>query len=112
MIIFSNEEKQRLMDHLEDIGNPHLVEFPILSGSAVLDFGMILSAGVAELTLTVNGAVVGQPVALSSPSSIEAGLIWCGFVSATDTVTVRLYNSTTMTVNLASGTWKAVVITV
>jgi len=82
----------------------------ILSGSATLDFGSIAAGAVAELTITVTGAVAGSPVSLSPPSGIEASLVWSGYVSAADTVTVRLYNPTGGAVDPASGEWKASVI--
>lgn len=105
----TDEDKRRLVDHLQDTANPHLIQFPILKGSAELNFGSINAGATAELTLTVTGAVTGQPVALSSASSVEAGLIWCGYVSAANTVTVRMYNTTGAPIDPAAATWTALV---
>lgn len=80
-----------------------------LSGSATLDFASIASTATAELTITVTGAVAGRSVILGPPSGIEAGLTWSGYVSATDTVTVRLFNTTGAAIDPASATWRAVV---
>ena len=81
-----------------------------VSNTATLDFPSIASNGVEELTVTVTGAAVGSTVILGAPSTINSGLTWIGFVSATDTVTIRLHNNTGGSVNPASATWKATVI--
>lgn len=107
----TDEDKRRLVDHLQDTANPHLIQFPILKGSTGLNFGPINAGATAELTLTVTGAVTGQPVALSSASSVEAGLIWCGYVSAANTVTVRMYNTTGAPIDPVASTWTALVFT-
>lgn len=79
----------------------------VLSGSATLDFPSIASNSTAELTLTVTGAQAGKSVMLGPPAAIEAGLIWCGYVSATNTVTIRIYNMSGGAVDPASATWNA-----
>ena len=81
----------------------------ILSGSGTLDFGSIAAQESAELTVTVTGAATGDAVQLAPPSGIEANLTWCGYVSAADTVTVRVSNATASPIDPASATWGAVV---
>lgn len=81
-----------------------------LTATASLDFGSMATLVTLELTITVTGAAVGDAVALAAPATINAGLIWCGRVSATNTVTVRLYNSTNATVDPASATWGVAVV--
>lgn len=76
-----------------------------LTATATLDFPSISSNGIAELTVTVTGAVSGNPVMLGPPSTIEAGLTWSGFVSAANTVTVRLHNNSSVSVDPASASW-------
>lgn len=76
-----------------------------LTATATLDFGSIASNGIGELTVTVTGAAAGNPVMLGPPSTIEAGLTWSGFVSAADTVTIRLHNNTSASVDPASASW-------
>lgn len=81
----------------------------VLYGSATLDFGSISAQTCAELTITVTGANTGDNVALGPPSSIEAGLSWSGYVSAANTVTVRLCNVTGSPIDPASASWRCVV---
>jgi len=81
-----------------------------ITATATLDFPSISSNHSEELTMTVTGAATGDVVILGAPSAIESGLTWCGYVSAADTVTVRLHNSSGDSVNPASATWKATVI--
>lgn len=81
-----------------------------LSNVATLDFGSIAAGDIESLTVTVTGAQIGNTVALGPPATIEAGLMWAAFVSATDTVTVRLHNTTASPVDPASAAWKVSVI--
>lgn len=77
--------------------------------SATLDFGSINSNTTAELTITVTGATVGYPVLLGAPAGLEADLMFCGYVSAANTVTVRIHNSSGSAIDPASATWYAAV---
>lgn len=78
-----------------------------LFASGTKDFPSIPAFSTAELTLSVPGALVGYS-ALVYPSGIpEAGLTWCGYVSATDTVTIRLANVTNAAINPAPLAWRA-----
>lgn len=81
----------------------------MLVGSRTIDVGNITAGTVSTFTVTVTGCKVnqGQSVVLSPPSAIEANLVWCGVVTANDTVTVRLYNPTGGGINPASGLWGA-----
>jgi hypothetical protein len=81
-----------------------------ITDTATLDFPSISSNNNEELTMTVTGAAIGDIVMLGAPSAIESDLTWCGYVSAADTVTVRLHNSSGGSVDPASATWKATVI--
>lgn len=80
-----------------------------LHATATLDFPSIAANTTEELTITVTGAVVGSVVMLGPPSAIEAGLLWCGYVSAANTVTVRIHNQSGGAVNPASATWHVLV---
>jgi len=77
--------------------------------SASLDFGSTAQSAVSTATVTVPGAQVGDIVSLGAPSTIEAGFLWSGFVSAANTVTIRLAKITTGTVDPAVGTWAVTV---
>lgn len=81
-----------------------------VSGSTSLDFGSINAGATSELTITVTGAAVGDTVQLAPPATLEAGLIATGFVSAANTVTVRLANITGSPIDPGSATWSAVVL--
>lgn len=107
--IITESEKRRLLDHIEDTGNPHRRPELFISASASLSFGSIASNGVGTLTLSVTGAVTGKPVILGAPSAIEAGLTWSGYVSAPDTVTVRVHNGSGGSVAPATATWTVMV---
>jgi hypothetical protein len=81
-----------------------------ITDTATLDFPSISSNHSEELTITVTGASTGDVVMLGAPAAIESNLTWCGYVSAADTVTVRLHNSSGGAIDPASATWKATVI--
>lgn len=61
-------------------------------------------------TVTVQGAVLGDFVASVSLDVSCAGITVTGYVSAADTVSVRLQNESTGTVNLASATLRVLVL--
>jgi hypothetical protein len=78
-----------------------------LHATASLNFGSIAANATAELTMTVTGAVAGAAVYLGPPTTIEPDLVWCGYVSATDTVTIRIHNAKGTSVDPAAATWHA-----
>lgn len=77
---------------------------------AALNFPSIPAQDSEQLAITVTGAAINDNVILGPPAGIEADLTWCGFVSAADTVTVRLINPTGAAIDPASATWRATVI--
>lgn len=79
------------------------------SATATLDFPSTATLTSADLTISVPGAVVGDPVAVSTPAAPNANTCFTAFVSAADTVTVRFNNFSGGTVNPASGSFKVVV---
>lgn len=76
---------------------------------ANLDFGSIAANDTAELTISVPGAIAGAAVMVGAPASIETGLVWVGYVSATDTVTIRLHNTKGSSVDPANNAWHVLV---
>jgi hypothetical protein len=82
----------------------------ILSATATLDFPSISNNAIETLTITVTGAVAGDSVFLGCPAGLDAGLVFCASVTAANTVTVRMHNSTGGPVDPASGTFRATVI--
>lgn len=82
-----------------------------LGGSATLDFPSISAGGVQSLTITVTGAADGDEVYPGIPNAaFTAGLVYTMRVSATNTVTVDVYNSTGSPIDPASATFKAFVL--
>lgn len=75
--------------------------------SATLDFPSITAAGHADLTIAVTGAALGGMAVVSPNGAPEAGLVWNAFVSAADTVTVRVSNITAAAIDPASRSWRA-----
>jgi hypothetical protein len=92
------------------VGSTGTLVTSILSATATLDFGSISSNGTETLTITVTGAVAGDSVFLGCPAGLDAGLVFCASVTAADTVTVRMHNSSGGSVDPASGTFRATVI--
>jgi hypothetical protein len=84
----------------------------ILSATATLDFASIAVNAYEDLTITVTGAVSGDSVVVTPVSgSATADIVYTGWVSAADTVTVRASNvSATNARDPASGTFRATVI--
>lgn len=65
-----------------------------------------LATGIGEVkTMTVTGATVGNFVIVAAPYDLQ-GITVTGYVSAANTVSIKLHNGTVGTVDLASGTWK------
>lgn len=81
----------------------------VLTATATLDFPSINAGATAELTMTVTGATVGDAVFMGAPSTFNAGLTISAFVSATNTVTVRVFNGTAGAINPASSVFRAVI---
>jgi hypothetical protein len=82
-----------------------------LFGSATIDQASLATgAGAAGgATITVTGAVLGDMVVGVSAGVDLAGLQVSAYVSAANTVTLRLRNDTGGAVDLASTTWRVVV---
>jgi hypothetical protein len=77
-----------------------------LIASATLDFGNTAAGAIADLTVSVTGAVVGDIVSVGAPSIPNKGTYF-GYVSATNTVTVRYANNDLTTAkDPSSGTFK------
>lgn len=79
-----------------------------LAATAALDFGSIAAQATAVLTVTVTGvANDGTWEATACPvGTPETGLVWCAWVSGTDTVSVRLANVTAGAIDPASRSYR------
>ncbi|GHE47354.1 hypothetical protein GCM10017673_56500 [Streptosporangium violaceochromogenes] len=82
-----------------------------LTATATLDFASIAAGAVGTLTVTVTGAATGDFVVVAPPGNLNVGLVAFGFVSAADTVTIRLLNGTAGAIDPASASWKVTVFT-
>jgi len=82
----------------------------VLSAIATLDFPSIGANESVALTITVLGAQGGDIAVIAPPTTLEAGLVYVGRVSATDTVSVLLHNQSGGSINPASASWRALVI--
>jgi hypothetical protein len=61
-------------------------------------------AGETSTGITVTGAAFGDFVLVAAPYDLQDMTV-TAYVSATDTVEIRIQNESTNTVNLAEGTW-------
>lgn len=82
----------------------------VLTATAALDFGSILAANSADLTISVTGAAVGMNVLPGLPADPDASLAFDWFVSATNVVTVRAHNVGSIAVDQVSKTFRATVV--
>ena len=83
----------------------------LLAASATLDFPNTGAQNSADLTITVTGAIAGDPVMLGVPNgSVNANTCFTAWTSAADTVTVRFNNYSAGAVNPASGTFQVIVL--
>lgn len=80
----------------------------VLTNSATLNFPNTVAGAIADLTLTVTGAALNDPVDVGAPNgSITATGSFYGWVSAADVVTIRfLHSSLVNAEDPASGTFK------
>lgn len=85
---------------------------PMLVATSTLDFANTAAGTATDLTITVTGAVDGDPVMVGIPNgSTVANGHFVGWVSASNTVTVRFLNNNLLTaLNPASGSFKVIVI--
>lgn len=81
-----------------------------LQGSGTWDPGDLADgAGETSSAITVTGAALGDFVIVSAPYDLQ-GITCNGYVSAANEVKIRLQNETGGNINLASGTWRAMII--
>ena len=77
-----------------------------LEGSLVWDPGNLVdAAGETSSGITVTGAAFTDFVLVGAPYDLQ-GITCTAYVSATDTVKIRLQNETGGAIDLGSGTWK------
>ena len=83
-----------------------LLTTPKLEASTTWNPGTVAaSSGALSAAITVTGAAFGDYVQVAAPYDVQ-GLDATAYVSAANTVKIRLSNLTGAGVTLASGTWK------
>lgn len=81
----------------------------VFNGTATLNPSSLVDGAGETLTITVTGAALGDYAIVAAPYDLQ-GISVTAYVSAANTVSVRLQNESGSTVDLASGTWKAKVV--
>ncbi|MGH2665671.1 hypothetical protein [Flavobacterium sp.] len=83
-----------------------------LTASSSLNFPSLNAGTTSTLTVTITGAQVNDPVALGIPIATitDSRLDFQAWVSAADTVTIRVTNLTLGTINPPAGTFKVAVL--
>ncbi|OME62298.1 hypothetical protein BSK59_02170 [Paenibacillus odorifer] len=77
-----------------------------MRGNRTITFPSIPAHSTSEQTITVTGAGLGDSAYVSPNGSPEVGLTWSAYVSAIDTVTVRLTNVTTAAIAPTARSWR------
>lgn len=83
--------------------------YGMLAGSATIDPASLVDGAGATASITVTGAALGDFVLVAAPYDLQ-DLTVTAYVQAANTVEVRIQNESGATIDLASGTWKALVI--
>lgn len=73
--------------------------------SGTITPGGILTATVYTTTVTCTGVAVGDSIVTIPPAGIATGVTWAAYVSAANTVTLRIANPTASTITPAAATW-------
>lgn len=96
--------------HFNDVGNKaiaeeviRVVKTGVQRRKPMLDFGTIAANSSVELDVTVLNAELNMAVSTTPPSTLNAGLIVSSFVSADDTVKVRVTNITSSSIVTTEG---------
>lgn len=96
-------EKSVLNAVIADIGVLFTYLAGFLRGSATYDTASLNDGAGATTTITVTGAALGDYVAVSLGVDLQ-GITVTAYVSATDTVAIRIQNESGGTLDLASTT--------
>ena len=101
--------KKVLSDIAADLATLRAPLAGLLTGSATYDAASLIDAAGVTTTVTVTGAALGD-FAMASLGVDAAGISVTAYVSAANTVSVRLQNESGGTLDLASTTLRAVVL--
>lgn len=88
------------------VGNGNAV-YLVTAGTISINPGNILAATKDSTTFTLSGASTSDRILLQPPTGLNSGLLYCGAdITASDTVTVYLYNKTGGAIDDGANTWK------
>jgi hypothetical protein len=65
----------------------------------------LLANTVYTTTVTLTGAATTDAIITVPPAAIAVGVVWNAYVSAANTVTIRIANPTGSTITTAAGSW-------
>lgn len=78
----------------------------VMKGTIAVDPSSLLTLTSVDMSVTITGAATGDVVIMNPPATLEATLSFAGaYVSAANTVKVRITNHSAGTVDGASLTW-------
>ena len=81
--------------------------YKIVSGTVSADPGNIDANTRGSVNVTVTGVNTSDRIFLNPPSGLNSGLLYCGCdVTASNTLTIYLYNTTGGAINDGAQTWK------
>lgn len=81
--------------------------YKIVSGTISADPGSIGANTRGSVNVTVTGLNTSDRIFLNPPSGLNSGLLYCGCdVTASNTLTIYLYNTTGGAINDGAQTWK------
>lgn len=101
--------KKALSDIAADLAAVRAPLAGLLTGSATYDTAQLIDAAGATTTVTVTGAAIGD-FAMASLGVDVAGITVTAYVSAPNTVSVRIQNESGGTLDLASTTLRVAVL--
>jgi len=81
-----------------------------ISAAGTLDFPNMEPGSCAEQTIALTGALPGDEVFLGAPPDVPQGFLWNGFVSAANTVTVRMCKITAGPSDPPARAWRATIV--
>lgn len=81
----------------------------IAVASVTWDPASLIDGAGETKSITVTKAALGDIVLVAPPYDMQ-DFVFSGYVQAANTVEIRIQNESAATVNLASGTWKVIVL--
>jgi hypothetical protein len=107
----NNTERVRISDTGLRVGTGGTHTDLIVSATGTVDYGSIAAGAEATLTITVTGAATGDSVSLGWGAVLPDGIVVKQYwVSASNTVSIRVRNETAGAIDPASQTVRATVI--